>query len=165
MSATDRDPGSDRELQVLRAPECLRLLSTRDVGRIAFTSGALPVLQPVSYQLSGQELIVPVSTGRPLAEAARAAVLALEVDDVDVPGRTGWDVTVVGPSRLVQDPDQVARLDHWGLRPWFPADRHCYVMLRAPSSPAAGCAPRPHPGLPSPPVQCQSGRDEQSCTS
>ncbi|MGY1843650.1 pyridoxamine 5'-phosphate oxidase family protein [Modestobacter sp. SYSU DS0875] len=66
------DPDPDRELEVLRASERLRLLATRDLGRIAFTDGALPVLQPVTYLLSGQELIVPVSSGSDLAAAAGA---------------------------------------------------------------------------------------------
>ncbi|TWH73120.1 pyridoxamine 5'-phosphate oxidase family protein [Modestobacter roseus] len=148
--------GAGREPEALRAPECLRLLGTRDVGRIAFTAGALPVLQPVSYLLSGQELLVPVDARSELADAARAAVLALQVDDVDADGRTGWDVTVLGPSRLVHDPDQVARLDRWGVRPWFPATRHCYVMLRAATLSGrrlrTGPAPRPSTGTTSVPI-------------
>jgi hypothetical protein len=68
--------------------------------------------------------------GSKVAAAARGAVVAFEVDDVDPVARTGWDVTVVGPSRVVADPAEVARLDLLGARAWAPADVPCYIAVR-----------------------------------
>jgi hypothetical protein len=65
-----------------------------------------------------------------MAAGSRGAVLAFEVDDYDVVARTGWNVTVVGPSRLISLPDQVRALDALGVEPWAPATTHCYIALR-----------------------------------
>jgi hypothetical protein len=57
-------------------------------------------------------------------------VLAFEVDDYDLTARTGWNVTVIGPSRLISDPAQIRVLDGYGVRPWAPASNHCYIAVR-----------------------------------
>jgi hypothetical protein len=87
---------------------------------------------------------------RQMAAGSRAAVVAFEVDDYDLAERTGWNVTVVGPSRLISDPDRIRELDRHGVRPRAPASSHCYVAhdggawpahpvgRRTPRSPAAG---------------------------
>ena len=43
----------DREVEVLDEAECLRLLTTAAIGRVAFTEGALPAVQPVALPLLG----------------------------------------------------------------------------------------------------------------
>jgi hypothetical protein len=126
MSTTD----GTRLLEILDAAECRRLLSTASLGRIAFTEGALPAIQPASYTLRDEDVLIPTGSGSKLAAGSRGAVLAFEVDDYDLLARTGWNVTVVGPSRLVIAPDQVQVLDALGVRPWAPAPAHCYIALR-----------------------------------
>jgi len=117
----------ERELEVLDRAECLRLLVTVPIGRVAFTQGALPAVQPVSFVLGNGEIFIPTHPGSKVAAASRGAVVAFEVDDVDARRRTGWNVTVVGPSRLIVDPAEVRRLDDAGVRPWPPGNGHCYV--------------------------------------
>jgi hypothetical protein len=56
-------------------------------------------------------------------------VVAFEVDDYDVFERTGWNVTVIGPSRLISARSQVAALDALGVLPWAPATTHCYIAV------------------------------------
>jgi hypothetical protein len=119
-----------RVLELLDEQECRRLLGTARLGRLAFTEGALPMIQPVGFVVSGEEVLIPTRLGSTLTAAARGAVVAVEVDDVDPVARTGWDVTVVGPSRVVTDPAEVARLDQLGARPWAPAGVPCYVAVR-----------------------------------
>jgi uncharacterized protein len=46
-------------------------------------------------------VVIPTRAGSALAQAARGAVLAFEADSYDQAARTGWCVTVVGPSRVV----------------------------------------------------------------
>ena len=120
----------NRVLQVLDDAECHRLLARAVLGRLAFTEGALPMIQPVSYVVSGGEVLIPTRVGSKVAAAARGAVVAFEVDDVDPVGRTGWNVTVIGPSRVVTDRAEVASLDRLGARAWAPADVPCYVAVR-----------------------------------
>jgi nitroimidazol reductase NimA-like FMN-containing flavoprotein (pyridoxamine 5'-phosphate oxidase superfamily) len=121
--------GSGRLLDVLGEAECRRLLGTADVGRIAFTEGAMPAIQPAAYALRGDDVVIPTGLGSKMAAGSRGAVLAFEVDDYDLDERTGWSVTVIGPSRLVTDPGQVAALDALGVQPWLPTTAHGYIAL------------------------------------
>jgi uncharacterized protein len=126
MGTTERE----RLLDVLDVAECRRLLATASIGRIAFTEGALPAIQPASYALRDDDVLIPTGLSSKMAAGSRGAVLAFEVDDYDLVARTGWNVTVIGPSRLVRDPDQVRALDALGARPWAPATTHCYIALK-----------------------------------
>jgi hypothetical protein len=123
--------GADDEqfLEVLDEDECLRLLRTAVIGRLAFTEGALPAIQPVSFLVDGGRILIPTRFGSKVAAASRGAVVAFEVDEFDPVDHTGWNVTVVGPSRVIADPAEVAGLDALGARPWAPADRYCYIAI------------------------------------
>jgi hypothetical protein len=121
--------GGERLLEVLDGAECRRLLTTASIGRIAFTEGAMPAIQPASYAVSGDDVLIPTGLGSKMAAGSRGAVLAFEVDEYDLIERTGWNVTVIGPSRLISDPGQVTALDALGVLPWAPATTHCYIAL------------------------------------
>ncbi|MGY1858170.1 pyridoxamine 5'-phosphate oxidase family protein [Modestobacter sp. SYSU DS0290] len=120
---------TDRVLEVLSDAECRLLLQTAAIGRIAYTEGALPAIQPVSFAVVGAEIVIPTRRGSKVAAASRGAVVAFEVDEHDRADRTGWNVTVVGASRLIGDPVEVAALDATGARAWAPADDPCYVAI------------------------------------
>ena len=120
----------DRELDVLGRDECLALLAAARIGRIAYTEGALPAVQPVFFALADGEIVIPTHGDSKVARASRGAVVAFEVDDFDAETRTGWNVTVVGPSRVIDDARDVRRLDGLGARPWAPGDDRCYVGVR-----------------------------------
>ena len=119
-----------RVLETLGEDECHRLLRSAPVGRLAFTEGALPTIQPVTFVVAGGDVVIPTGTGSKVAAAARGAVVAFEVDELDAARRTGWNVTVVGPSRVISEPTEVAALDALGARAWAPAEVPCYVAVR-----------------------------------
>jgi nitroimidazol reductase NimA-like FMN-containing flavoprotein (pyridoxamine 5'-phosphate oxidase superfamily) len=123
-------PERERLLDILDVVECRRLLASAAVGRIAFTEAAMPVIQPASFVLRGEDVFIPTGPSSTLAVGSRGAVLAFEVDDYDLVERTGWNVTVIGPSHLVSDPDEVRELDALGVQPWAPSATHCYIALR-----------------------------------
>jgi len=118
-----------RLLAALEEAECRRLLMTASVGRVAFTEGAMPAIQPASFAVSRNDVLIPTGLGSKMAAGSRGAVLAFEVDDYDLTERTGWNVTVIGPSRLISDPTKVTALDALGVLPWAPATSHCYIAL------------------------------------
>ena len=119
----------ERLLHVLDGGECRRLLGTASLGRIAFTDEAMPAIQPASFAVRGDDVFIPTGLGSKMAAGSRGAVLAFEVDDYDLTRRTGWNVTVIGPSRLISDPGHVRALDALGALPWAPATTHCYIAL------------------------------------
>jgi nitroimidazol reductase NimA-like FMN-containing flavoprotein (pyridoxamine 5'-phosphate oxidase superfamily) len=116
-------------LQALDESECQRLLAGAVIGRLAYTEGALPAIQAVSFTMRGTQIVIPTRAGSKVAAASRGAVVAFEVDDFDTTTRTGWNVTVVGPSRVACLPDEVAALDALGAHPWAPADAPCYIVV------------------------------------
>ncbi|MCW2510929.1 MAG: pyridoxamine 5-phosphate oxidase-related FMN-binding protein [Modestobacter sp.] len=120
----------DRLSEVLDEAECRRLLGGAVVGRLGFTENALPAIQPVSFAMAEDEIIIPTRQGSKVAAASRGAIVAFEVDEFDPADRTGWNVTVVGPSRVISDAGQIRALDELGARPWPPADACCYVAVR-----------------------------------
>ena len=119
----------ERLLHVLHLAECRRLLPTVAIGRIAFTEAAMPSIQPAAFAISGEDVVIPTGLGSKMAAGSRGAVVAFEVDDYDLIERTGWNVTVIGPSRLISVPSQVAALDALGVLPWAPAVTHCYIAV------------------------------------
>ena len=119
----------ERLLHVLHLAECRRLLATVAIGRIAFTEAAMPSIQPAAFAISGEDVVIPTGLGSKMAAGSRGAVVAFEVDDYDLIERTGWNVTVIGPSRLISVPSQVAALDALGVLPWAPAVTHCYIAV------------------------------------
>lgn len=86
-------------LEVLDDAECLRLLSSHHVGRVAITTGALPAILPVNYHLVGRHILFRTGIGTKLDAATRNAVVAFEVDDSDPVAHTGWSVMAVGIAR------------------------------------------------------------------
>lgn len=125
-----RTADHDRTLEDLDEEECRRLLATAVIGRLAFTEGALPTIQPVHFALSGDRVVIPTRVGSKAAAASRGAVVAFEADDFDAAGRVGWNVTVIGPSWVITDPVEVRALDALGVRPWAPAAEPCYIAVR-----------------------------------
>ncbi|TDQ52218.1 pyridoxamine 5'-phosphate oxidase family protein [Actinorugispora endophytica] len=116
-------------LEVLDRDECLRLLAQAPIGRIVFTDRALPAVQPVNFTMHGVDIVIRTSPDSKLARATRDTVVAFEVDDYDVQGRTGWSVMVVGLGRAVTDPGELAVLEELPLRPWAPGRRSHFIRI------------------------------------
>jgi nitroimidazol reductase NimA-like FMN-containing flavoprotein (pyridoxamine 5'-phosphate oxidase superfamily) len=109
-------------LEILDRGECLRLLSLSTLGRIAITSGALPVVLPVSFHLDGERILVRARRRSRLGDALRNAVVAFEVDDLDVSAHAGWSVAVTGVAAEVRSPSQLDSVrgepaDRWTSSP------------------------------------------------
>lgn len=120
VNESDHDPVEiDRDgFEVLDDEECMRLLATATLGRIALTSGALPTVLPVSFAVDGDRIVIRTGRGSKLDGATRNAVVAFEVDDFEPTWGSGWSVVVTGVAREVTHPDEVARLSSLLGRRW-----------------------------------------------
>jgi uncharacterized protein len=97
------DPGSDG-VRALTTEECYRLLATAQLGRLALSHQALPIVLPVSSRLHDRRIVIQ-TTGGPILQAALAApVVAFEADDIEPCTYAGWSVLVTGQMRVVTDP-------------------------------------------------------------
>lgn len=119
----------DRLFEVLAAAECWQLLGTSSTGRLGFTDGALPAILPVPFALRDGHVVIPERRGSPIVSAVRGAVVAFQADSFDAATRTGWSVTIVGPTRLVSDPQTVATLEKLRLSPRPPDPDRCYIAV------------------------------------
>jgi nitroimidazol reductase NimA-like FMN-containing flavoprotein (pyridoxamine 5'-phosphate oxidase superfamily) len=120
-----------REIRELSKAECLRLLEEVDVGRIVFTSQALPVALPVNFvvDLAGSGGIVfRTAEGSKLSAATSGSVVAFEVDSMDRATGSGWSVLVTGLAHEVHDPDYQRRADTRGLRQWGLSERQSHYI-------------------------------------
>jgi nitroimidazol reductase NimA-like FMN-containing flavoprotein (pyridoxamine 5'-phosphate oxidase superfamily) len=76
--------------------DCLQLLESCQVGRIAFTDLDGPVVLPVNYSIHEGAVLVATATGSSLHSHAAGAPVAFEVDDVDEFNEGGASVLVRG---------------------------------------------------------------------
>lgn len=126
MAPSDFDSAG---LERLSRDECYRLLPTVPIGRIVFTEGALPAIQPVNFVLDGDDVVIRTRIGSKLAAAARSAVVAFEVDDYDADGMTGWSVVLVGRADPVSDEGELERMRSLRLTPWALGDRPAFIKI------------------------------------
>jgi nitroimidazol reductase NimA-like FMN-containing flavoprotein (pyridoxamine 5'-phosphate oxidase superfamily) len=85
----------DDSVQVLTEDQCLALLSSHDVGRIAFGFEGRIEIFPVNYGIEGVVILIRTSPGTKLEGAPKSAV-AFEVDGWDAESGTGWSVVARG---------------------------------------------------------------------
>lgn len=101
------DVGGPGELAGLSQSECLQLLATRQVGRVAYVARAgLPDVVPVNYEVDGENVLIRSGPGPKLQAAERGDMVAFEVDDIDEEQHTGWSVVVVGRARRLSAAEQ-----------------------------------------------------------
>jgi nitroimidazol reductase NimA-like FMN-containing flavoprotein (pyridoxamine 5'-phosphate oxidase superfamily) len=119
-------------LEVLVAEQCLKLLASSRLGRIAVTIGAVPAIFPVHYQLIEGQIVFRSGEGTNLHSAAANTVVAFEVDDVDPTWTTGWSVLVVGVARELHDDVAIALALDQAPNLWDPgAGAHVISILPA----------------------------------
>jgi hypothetical protein len=104
-------------LEVLDRDECLRLLATATMGRVALSVRALPVILPVRFVLDGDRILVRTHPGSTLATATRDSVVAFEADSATT-DESGWSVLVTGVARHLDDPNEGGSDPARLLRPW-----------------------------------------------
>lgn len=98
--------GGRGDLAPLDRPECMQLLATRQLGRLAYVARAgVPDVVPVNYSLSDGSILIRSGPGPKLQAAERRDLVAFEVDDIDDEQHTGWSVVVVGRARRLSAAD------------------------------------------------------------
>jgi nitroimidazol reductase NimA-like FMN-containing flavoprotein (pyridoxamine 5'-phosphate oxidase superfamily) len=118
------------ELEVLNRPQCLGLLETVRVGRLVFTEGALPAVQPVNFRMHRGDVVIRIAGGGKLAAATDHSVVAFQADDLDQDLYSGWSVTVVGHAELINDVRELVEMSGTWLQPWVTGRRDHFVRIR-----------------------------------
>ena len=116
-------------VELLSEAECIRLLASTNVGRVAMTQHALPVVLPVNFALDGHGVVIRTAPGSLLAAAHNDVVVAFEADQLDPETCTGWSVLVTGTMREIATASGVLRAQQLRLAPWVGGERHHFVRI------------------------------------
>lgn len=101
-------PSGGKLVELDRA-ESLELMTAKKVGRVGFLAADGPVVLPMNYVLSGDQIVVRTVAFGVVARSAINQKVAFEVDDVDDFLEAGWSVLVTGAATLLTD-DQLQQL-------------------------------------------------------
>ena len=111
---------NDGVLAELSLDECVELLGSQPVGRIAFISGEAPMVLPVNYRLvkrAGPHWLLIRTRGGSSLDNAASKFVAFEIDGIDPANLTGWSVVARGTLHHL-DEDEVAPLREFDPGPW-----------------------------------------------
>jgi hypothetical protein len=109
--------------------ESLPLLASAQVGRLIFTVRALPAVRVMNFALVDQHILLRTSANSTVARSVVDAIVAFEVDDLDVATSSGWSVTVTGRASLVADPELIRRYQMVPLVPWASGVRDQFLTI------------------------------------
>ncbi len=114
---------------VLSTHECLDLLRTADVGRLAVSTTNLPDIFPINYVVDRGTVVFRTAEGAKLAAAVLGQGVAFEVDGVDAAAGEAWSVVIKGHAIEIElRHDLVDALD-LPLFPWQAAPKHRFVRI------------------------------------
>lgn len=118
-------------LETLTEAECLQLLHSGTVGRIAYVDAEGQQLIPVNYVAIEERVYFRTVRGGLLAELERGHDdVAFGVDHHDDASRSGWNVTVRGSARRVEDRATISTVVSGGrLEPWAGGTRPIVIEV------------------------------------
>lgn len=123
-------PSDEAGVASIAPSACLALLAVGGIGRVAVSIGAVPAVFPVHYAMLDGDVVFRTTRGTNLHGAARNAVVAFEVDDVDASYQAGWSVLVVGTADEITDDARRARAERLPLQPRPPGSAGRVMAIR-----------------------------------
>jgi hypothetical protein len=117
-------------LEELGTEECLRLLATQGIGRVAFIVDGEPAVLPVNFTLVEDVVVFRTAAGSAFDVLIRQAEVAFEVDHADPAYHSGWSVVGRGPAEGLEDIMPAEVLDRLPLRPWGLAAAPGWIGVR-----------------------------------
>jgi|1185.fasta_scaffold127268_2 nitroimidazol reductase NimA-like FMN-containing flavoprotein (pyridoxamine 5'-phosphate oxidase superfamily) len=112
-----------QRVETLEPSECMRLLASVRLGRLAWAGEAGPQVLPVNHSVLEGNIVLRTDLYSTVAEATRSGTVAFEADELDDRLRSGWSVLVLGEAEHVEDPKEMADLFHRMGQPWAPGSR------------------------------------------
>ncbi|HEY3238003.1 MAG TPA: pyridoxamine 5'-phosphate oxidase family protein [Acidimicrobiia bacterium] len=126
-----RPPLDATQHEPIPPDECLRLLATEEVGRLAVVLAGQPLVFPLNYALDSDAVVFRTALGTKLEAITRSPV-AFEVDRWAPSSGTGWSVVVEGIAQEVTSADAPGlreRLAALPVRPLAAGDRLHFVRI------------------------------------
>lgn len=131
MAAQMRDRSG---MEILDHEECMELLGTVPIGRVAMIDAGEIAVLPVNHVVREGQVYFRSAPGAKLDAGIMQHVATFQADHYDVRNGTGWSVLIKGRADLVTDADELEELRESGVRPWSnPTFRTNWVTMQASS--------------------------------
>jgi nitroimidazol reductase NimA-like FMN-containing flavoprotein (pyridoxamine 5'-phosphate oxidase superfamily) len=122
-------------LEPIGEQECLELLATQSVGRLAVVHNGQPLVVPATYVLD-QRTVACRTVLDVIGDSATLGKIAFQVDSVDPELKAGWSVLVTGVGENITD-----ALDSWSDHlmsrtrqlPWATGSNETWVAIAGPA--------------------------------
>jgi uncharacterized protein len=123
-------PTPDMVLDELPLTECLALLASHQVGRVAVVVDGQPVILPVNYRTDDGTVVFRTDEGTK-ARGAPLSRVAFEIDDIDEASHVGWSVVVQGVGQEISDTIDARseELRVLPVSPWAPGDKIYWIKI------------------------------------
>ena len=120
-------------VEVIADAECVKLLRSHDLGRIAVVDRDVrPLIFPVNYFFDEGVVVFRTAPGTKLA-LAPGAYVCFEIDHYDPATEVGWSVLVKGIAHDLTQPRgaPISRMRFWPVRPVAPGVREYWIGIWA----------------------------------
>jgi nitroimidazol reductase NimA-like FMN-containing flavoprotein (pyridoxamine 5'-phosphate oxidase superfamily) len=117
------------EVVELEHDECLALLRTSEVGRLAVCLAGRPDVFPINFVVDHGSVVFRTAEGTKLAAAVLGLSVAFEVDGYDHAAGEAWSVVVKGRAREIEQMYELFEATDLPLFPWHAAPKHRFVRI------------------------------------
>jgi uncharacterized protein len=124
------EPTQEMVLEDLTLTECLALLSSHQVGRVAVVADGQPVILPVNYRTDEGTVVFRTDEGTKTRGAPLSHV-AFEIDEIDQASHAGWSVVVQGVGLDISDAIDARseQLRVLPVSPWAPGGKSYWIKI------------------------------------
>jgi CBS domain-containing protein len=121
---------STADLEILSEEECLALLRSHHLGRLAVIDDGQPLIFPVNYAADDRAVVFRTAAGMKLRTVPMSRV-AFEIDEVDTAAGTAWSVLVQGVAyEITETLDSLSeRLRELVVEPMAPGERPNWIAV------------------------------------
>jgi nitroimidazol reductase NimA-like FMN-containing flavoprotein (pyridoxamine 5'-phosphate oxidase superfamily) len=124
------EPTGQGSIRELDRDECLALLRSKHVGRIAWCGIHGPQVLPVNYVVTDDDAVLfRTSPHSQIAKALYETQAAFQVDEADEFLEAGWSVLIVGTATYLRDPADIPGDMDDRPAPWAGGVRTMYVRI------------------------------------
>jgi nitroimidazol reductase NimA-like FMN-containing flavoprotein (pyridoxamine 5'-phosphate oxidase superfamily) len=122
-------------METLTETECLRLVSTQVIGRLAFVGSFDLTVLPVNYRLADGAVLLRTEQDSLIGADLRTGIehaeyqVAFEVDSFDEQALEGWSVLIQGPAHHLDSAAEQEQARMAGVESWPGGEKDHFIQI------------------------------------